>query len=118
MAFSDQLSSDMSKLLSTDYFGSSGTYIDPNGQETELTVVLFGESNHTKDVDGIKTKVREQLCAWDTSDLSTVNLRSHVVVGTTKWPIVSVEYQDDYQTTVKLEIHELYEHTRPEFRRR
>ena len=118
MAFSDQLAADMAHLMSTDYFGSAATYVDPSGQTTSLTVVLFEESTETPETNGIKTKLRKRECAWAASSLSDVNLLATIKIGTEDWSIAQLVFRDTYQITVLLERHELTQHTRPEFSRR
>jgi len=118
MAFKDQLAADLVHLMDTDYFGSSATYIEPSGQQTELSVVLFEERTETPDNNGITTKLRAREITWSAADLSEVNLRAKVRIGSVDWAISQIVYHDDYQVKVRLERHELFEHTRPEYRRR
>lgn len=118
MAFKDTLPTDMAKLLDTDYFAQSVTYIATSGEQTSLTVVLFEEATETPESNGIKTKLRFRECTWSTATLDTVNIRAKIRISGEDWAISRVVYRDATQITVRLERHELHEHTRPEFRRR
>lgn len=118
MTFAEQLAADMAKMIDSDYFGSSATYVAPSGEETPLSVVLFDEKTETPENNGIKTKLRWRECTWAAATLADVNLRAKVRIGSDDWAISQLVYRDDYQVTVRLERHELYEHTRPDFRRR
>lgn len=117
MGLSTLLASDMAKLINTDDFGESATYTDPNGQTTALTVVLFGEQTETPEQEGIKTKLRTVQCTWSVATLSDVNLKATISVNGQDWSVAQLEYQDDQQVSVRLERHELMEHTRPGYRR-
>lgn len=118
MTFQDMLAADLVHLTDTDYFGSSATYTDPSGQTTALTVVLFEERTESPENNGIKTKLRIRDCTWSSADLSTVNRRGKLTIDSVEWAIAEVVFQDERQVSVRLERHELHEHTRPEYRRR
>lgn len=117
MSFQDMLSADMSVLLNTDEFGGSATYVDLSGAETALTVVLFEETTETPESNGIKTKLRVRNCSWDAATLATANLLAKLRIGSVDWSITQIVHADDQQVTVRLERHELHEHTRPNYRR-
>ena len=112
------MAADMVTLVDVDYFGCEATYTDPSGQTTDLTVVLFEEMTETPETNGIKTKLRIRNCAWPSAELSTLNLRAKLTISEVDWAIAQIVHQDETQVTVRLERHELYEHTRPEYRRR
>jgi len=113
----DLLASDMSVLLSMEEFGSAATYIDPSEAETSLTVVLYEEITETPESNGIKTKLRVRNCSWSAATLSDVNLKATLRIGGVDWSIAQLVHADDQQITVRLERHELHEHTRPNYRR-
>ena len=117
MGLQDLLASDMSVLLNTDEFGSSATYVEPSGAETELTVVLYPEATETPESNGIKTKKRIRECSWSAATLSDVNRKATLRISGVDWSIAEVVYADEYQIGVRLERHELHEHTRPNYRR-
>lgn len=104
-------------ILSTDYFGEAVTYTAPDGLTTSLTAIVGEEETETPDESGIATKLRVRECSWSTSQLSDVNLKSMITIGSEDWSVARVVSQDDYQITVRLERHELRSHTRPDFRR-
>jgi len=118
MTFQEQLAADMERLIDTDYFGSAVTYITPAGEETAVTAVLFDERTEMPESNGITTKLRIRECTWAAASLADVNLRAKVRISGVDWAIAQLVYRDEYQVTVRLERHELYEHTRPDFRRR
>lgn len=117
MTLGDLMASDMAMLLNTDDFAQSASYTEPDGTVTSLTVVRFNESTETPDTDGIKTKVRSQDCAWSAATLSAINFKAKITIGDEDWSIANLVHRDDYQVVVRLERHELMEHTRPDFRR-
>ena len=118
MTLRDLMAADMARFTDADEFGSTVTYITPDGTETELECVLFGERTETPEVEGITTKLRIQKCTWAAADLSPVNLRATMDISGVEWAIAGVEYADNQQITVRLERRELMEHTRPNYRRR
>jgi len=122
MTFKTMLAADVLRLIDTDYFASEVIYTDPSGQATDLTVVLFDESTETPEVNGVITKLRTRDCTWSAATLSDVNQRATITIGTPPdaedWSIAGLVYRDEYQVTVRLERHELTEHTRPNYRRR
>ena len=117
MTLADQMQADMARLISTDDFATTVTYITPNGIETELTAVLFGKRSEQMDKEGVNTIIHTQDCTWATSDLDSVNLKATIEAESLEWAIADIVYRDDYQTTVRLQRVTLHEQTRSRFRR-
>lgn len=118
MSFSDMLAADMAVLVNTSEFAQAATYLDPGGQSTSLNVVLMEEVTETPEANGVKTKLRIRNCTWPAEQQQAVNLRAKVRIGEEDWSVAQLVYADQYQVTVRLERHELHEHTRPEYRRK
>ena len=116
MTFADVLAADMQAMLDTDTFCQEATYRAPDHSETTITVDALPEYVELRETDGLVTKMRIRYVSWDVATLGTINLRGTIIIGDTEWAIASQSCQDDVQMTVRLERHELREHTRAGFR--
>ena len=111
------MASDAARLFATGDGADSVIYRHPDGTRTTITANVWDLLTETRDVRGIQTIVTTKNITFQAGDISEVNLRATVLIGSDEWSIVRVIYQDSIQTSLELQRHELHEHARPGYRR-
>jgi hypothetical protein len=119
MGLQDLITADLGLFFNTDEFGSSVSYREPNGIETDTTAVLFDRRTELRDVKGVSILYQVMACLLNKADVPLIDIRGVMVINETEWAIsgsTPVLYEDDEVMTVQLERHQLREQTRPEYR--